>query len=158
MTIVNLETIIDMQSWCRTWPPNGSNLSRAKQKVPGSHKGACKSSWSRKGSLTSFTLTIPWIWQSLWRSFLDSLYVDTTDRKQMGLLREQYAEWKKIHLQYCCNQVWMKIGGQILWNVTPNCETFKISYLMGRPRMRDVLDNLLRDLLFHLVHWLSITL
>ena len=22
---VNLETIIDMQSWCRTWPPNGSS-------------------------------------------------------------------------------------------------------------------------------------
>ena len=25
---------------------------------------------------------------------------------------------------YCCNQVWMKIGGQILWNVVPICETF----------------------------------
>ena len=24
MKVVNLETIIDMQSWCRTWPPNGS--------------------------------------------------------------------------------------------------------------------------------------
>ena len=31
----------------------------------------------------------------------------------MGLLREQYAEWKKVRLQYCCNQVWMKNGGQI---------------------------------------------
>ena len=26
----------------------------------------------------------------------------------------------------------MKIGGQILWNVIPMCETFKISCLMGR--------------------------
>ena len=25
MQKVNLETIIDMQSWCRTWPPNGSS-------------------------------------------------------------------------------------------------------------------------------------
>ena len=44
---VNLETIIDMQSWCRTWPPNGSSRIRAKQKPLRKHKGACKSSWNR---------------------------------------------------------------------------------------------------------------
>ena len=33
MTIANLETITDMQSWCRTWPPNGSERIRAKQKL-----------------------------------------------------------------------------------------------------------------------------
>ena len=49
-----------MQSWCRTWPPNGSSRIRAKQKLLRKHKGACKSSWSRIGSLKSFTLTIPW--------------------------------------------------------------------------------------------------
>ena len=27
----------------------------------------------------------------------------------------------------------MKVGGQIPWNVVPICETFKISYLMGKP-------------------------
>ena len=43
----------------------------------------------------------------------------------MGLLREQYAEGKKVRLQYCCNQVWTKNGGQIPWNVVPVCETFK---------------------------------
>ena len=52
----------------------------------------------------------------------------------------------------------MKIGGQIPWNATPICETFKISYLMGRPHLRDVLGNHLMDQSFHLVHWLSITL
>ena len=31
--VVNLETIIDMQSWCRTWPPNGSSRTRAKQRL-----------------------------------------------------------------------------------------------------------------------------
>ena len=55
------------------------------------------------------------------------------DRKQMRLLREQCAEWKKVPLQYCCNHVWMKNGGQIPWNAKPICETFKTSYLMGRP-------------------------
>ena len=58
MTTANLETITDMLSWCRTWPPNGSSRIRAKQKLLRKHKGACKSSWSPMGSLKSFTLTI----------------------------------------------------------------------------------------------------
>ena len=52
----------------------------------------------------------------------------------------------------------MKVGGQTLWNVTPICGTSQIYYLMGRRPMKDVLGNHLKDLLFHLVHWLSITL
>ena len=52
----------------------------------------------------------------------------------------------------------MKVGGQIPWNVTPICETSQIYCLMGRRPMKDVLGNDLKDLLFHLVHWLSITL
>ena len=52
----------------------------------------------------------------------------------------------------------MKIGGQIPWNVIPICETSQIYYLMGRRLMNDVLDSHLNDRLFHLVHWLSITL
>ena len=52
----------------------------------------------------------------------------------------------------------MKIGGQILWNALPICETFKISCLMGRHHVRDVLGNHLNDRSFRLVHWLSITL
>ena len=53
----------------------------------------------------------------------------------------------------------MNIGGQIPWNATRICETFKISYLMGKLHMRDVLGNhFKKDQLFHLIHWLSITL
>ena len=51
----------------------------------------------------------------------------------------------------------MKVGGQILWDVTPICETFNISCLMGKRLVKDVLGNHLKDQLFHLVHWLSIT-
>ena len=87
--------------------------------------------------------------QSLWRSLLESLHVlHHTDRKQMGLLKEQCAEWKKAPLLYCCNQVWMKVGGQILWIVTPICETSQIYYLMGRRPMKDVLGNHLKDRFF----------
>ena len=52
----------------------------------------------------------------------------------------------------------MKVGGQILWNVTPICETSQMYYLMGRlPKKKNVLGNHLKELLFHLVNWLSIT-
>ena len=46
----------------------------------------------------------------------------------------------------------MKVGGQILWNVTPICETSQNYYLMGRRPMKDVLGNHLKDLFFLLVH------
>ena len=51
----------------------------------------------------------------------------------------------------------MKVGGHIPWNVTPVCETSQICYLMGRRPVEDVLGNHLKDRLFHLVHWLSMT-
>ena len=52
----------------------------------------------------------------------------------------------------------MKVGGQILWNVTPICETSQIYHLLGRRPMKDVLGNHFKDLSFHLVHWLRIIL
>ena len=52
----------------------------------------------------------------------------------------------------------MKGGGQIPWDAIPICETSQIYYLMGRRPMKDVLGNHLEDRLFHLVHWLNITL
>ena len=52
----------------------------------------------------------------------------------------------------------MKIGGQILWNVTLVGETSQIYYLMGRHPTKDVLGNHLKDRLFRLIHWLSIIL
>ena len=52
----------------------------------------------------------------------------------------------------------MKIGGQILWNAIPFCETSQISCLMGKLHTKDVLENHLKDQTFRLVHWLSVTL
>ena len=52
----------------------------------------------------------------------------------------------------------MKVGGQILWNVIPICETSQIYYLMGRRPMKDVLGSHLKDRSFRLVHLLNITL
>ena len=40
-----------VKSWCRTWSPRRSSHIRAKQKLLRKQKGACKSSWSRTGSV-----------------------------------------------------------------------------------------------------------
>ena len=91
--VVNLETITDMQSWCRTWPPNGSSRIRAKQKLHRKPREASKSSWSQIGSLKSFTLTIPWNLAKPVKIFHGIIARrHHKDRKQMGLLREQCAE------------------------------------------------------------------
>ena len=82
-----------MQSWCRTWPPNGSSHVRVKQKLPRKHKGACKSSWSKIGNLKSLTLTIPLNLAKLVKIFPGIIVRQhDTDQKQMGLLKEQCAE------------------------------------------------------------------
>ena len=102
-----------MQSSCRTWPLNGSCRIRAKQKHLRKHKGACTNSWSRIGSLKSFTLTIPWNLAKLVKIFPGIIVRRRhTDRKQMGLQKEQYAESRKVRLQYCCNQSGWKLVGR----------------------------------------------
>ena len=86
---VNLETIIDMQSWCKTWLHNGSSRIRAKHKL----LRKPKSSWSRIGNLKSFTLTISWNLARPVKIFPGIIVRQHhTDQKQMGLLREQCAE------------------------------------------------------------------
>ena len=44
-----------------------------------------------------------------------------TDNKQMGLPKDQRAEWKKGHLRCCCSPVWVTSGGQFLCNATFIC-------------------------------------
>ena len=118
---------------------------------------ACKSFWSPTGNLKSFTLAIPWNSVNLVKIFPGLIArLHYRDKKQMGLLKEQCAAWKKKRLLYCCNRVWMKVGEQNLWNVIRICETSQIRHLMGRRPVKDVLGNFFKDRLFHLVHWLSI--
>ena len=81
-----------------------------------------------------------------------------TDRKEMGLQKEQCAELRREHLLYFCNQVWMKNGGRIPWNVNAICETFKISCLMGRHSMKGGSEHHWTARLSRLEQWSSITL
>ena len=62
---------------------HGSSRIRAKQKLLRKHKGACKSSWRRVGSLKSFTLTIPWNLAKLVKIFPGTIVRrHHTDRKK----------------------------------------------------------------------------
>ena len=109
---VNLETMIDALWWYETWQHCGYNHTHVKQKLLRRRRRACKSSWSRRGNQKSFTLTIPQSLANLVKIFPGIIVRQhRTDQKLMGLLREQCAEWKKVPLRYCCNQVWMKMVG-----------------------------------------------
>ena len=91
--VVNLETIIDMQSWCRTWPPNGSSRIRAKTKLHKKPREACKSSWNPRGNQKSFTLTILWNLAKPVKIFPGIISrLHHTDRRLMVLQKEQCAE------------------------------------------------------------------
>ena len=107
-----------MQSWCRTWPPNGSCCIRAKQKFLRQHKGACKSSWSPIGSLKSFTLTVPWkaCEDHSWNHCTSTPHRSETNRIAERAVRRVKEGTSAVFLQSGLN-------GQIPWNVTPICET-----------------------------------
>ena len=77
-----------------------------------------------------------------------------TDQNHMGLQKE----WRKGHLQYCCNQVWTISGGRIPFNVTATCERLKFSCLMGRHHVKGGSECTLMDQWYRLVHSSNITL
>ena len=73
--------------------PMNPGVSVQNQNFTGNTKGACQSSWSRIGNLKSYTLTIPWNSAKLVKTFPGIIARQhLTDRKQMGLLKEQCAE------------------------------------------------------------------
>ena len=142
-----------MQSWCRTWPHNGSSLIRAKQKLLRKHKGACKSSWSQIGSLKSFTLTIPWNLAKpvkISPGIIARLHL--TDRKAV---RRVKGGTSAVLLQSGLDGNW--------WADFLECFTYlrNIQDLSsdGKNTVRETFwETILKALLFRLVHWLSITL
>ena len=100
-----------------------------------------------------------WNLASLARNFIGIIVRQLhTDQKQMGLSKKQCAEWKKGHLQCCCNRVWTKNGGRILWNVTAICETLKIFCPTGRHHMKDGSECPLTDQWYRLEQRLNITI
>ena len=81
-----------------------------------------------------------------------------TDLKQIGLPKQQHAEWKKGHLRCYGSPVWVTKGARIPRNLTAICETFKISCLMGRHHMKGGSECLFTAHLSRLEQWSNITL
>ena len=133
---------------------------RAKQKLHRKFKEACKSSWSPIGNLKSFTLTIPWNSAKLVKIFAGIHCTSTPHRSETNGIAERAVRRVKegtsaVLLQSGLNESW--------WADSMECynrsaKRPQINYLMGRRPMKDVLGNHLKDQLFYLVHWLSITL
>ena len=94
MKVVNLETIIDMQSWCRTWQPSGYSRTRAKPKTSQERQRSLQKFLEPgRKNLKSFTLTSPWNLAKPVKIFPGIIVRrHHTDQKQMGLLKEQCAE------------------------------------------------------------------
>ena len=142
-----------MQSWCRTWPPNGCSHIRAKQKLLRKHKGACKSSSSQIGNLkviyTDNSLEFGKACEDLsWNHCTSTPHSSETNGIAERAVRRVKEGISAVLLQSGLDENWWEDP----WNAVPISEIFKISYLMGRHLMKDVLGKHSKD------HWLSTTL
>ena len=73
-----------MQDLATQWIQSYPCKTKTSQEI---HKGACKCSWSQKGNLKSFTLTIPWSLAKLVKIFPGIIVRQHhTDQKQIGIL------------------------------------------------------------------------
>ena len=100
--------------------PMDQVVSVQNKKLLKKHRGACKSSWSRDRNPSHLHWQFLGIYQSLWRYFLKSLYVDTKQiRNKWDCWKSSAQSKKKAPQPYCCYQVWMNLGRHIPWYVTP---------------------------------------
>ena len=127
--------------------------------------------------IKSFTLTIPWNLTKPVKIFPGKkLQIDTTQIGNKWDYLKSSAQSKRRYLCCICyNKTWMKIDGQISWKIydlmgSAVFVTIRPGWKLmdrfhGRSMiwwedlpMKDVLDNHYKDRLFHLTHWVSITL
>ena len=155
---------IDMPWWKKIWQHSGHNHTRVNKIFQGNPKGLHEVSGADEETISHLHWKFIGIWQSLWRSFQESNYPGNiarkyhTEQEQMGLPKEQRAEWKEGHLRRYCSPVWVTNRGRIPWNVTAICETFKNSCLTGKHHVKGGSECPLTDHRHRLEQWPNITL
>ena len=159
MKIVNLETITDMQSWCRTWPLNGSSRIRAKQNFSGNTQRSLQKFLEpdRKPKViyTDNSLEFGKACEDLsWNHCTSTPQRSETNGIAERAVRRVKEGTSAVLLQSGLNESW--------WAESMECYTYlrNVTDLLsdGKTPYEDVLGNHLKDRSFRLVHWLSITL
>ena len=150
MRTVDLETITDTPSWYRVWPLNGFSRTRVRQVRLRRRKGVYESFSSRRKKPNVVhidnSLEIRKSCEDL--SWNHRTPIPPSNRDGWRCVR--FAASRKGRLLYCCNQAWMENGGLILWNANAICETFKISWQMGRHLIKKTIWT------YRSVQWLNI--
>ena len=134
MTIANLETIIHLQSWCRTLATQRIQAYPCKNKISQETQRSLQKFLEpeRKPEViyTDNSLEFGKACEDLSWNHCTS----TPHRSETNGIAERAV--RRVTRRNLCSIVaigskW-KVGGQILWNVTPVCETSQIYFLMGR--------------------------
>ena len=125
----------------------------------GNTKKLAKVLGALKGSLGSFTLTIPWKLAKAcedhsWNHCTSTPHISETNGISERAVRRVKEGTSAVLLQSGLDEKFW----QIPWNAFPICDTFKIFCLMGEHLTNRDSANHLKDQSFRLVHWLSITL
>ena len=143
MRDVKRETITGTVSWFNILP---LNLIRAKQRLHMGQKELCQISWSRSHKRKVIHSDNSLDFGKSCGDLACNHRTSTPHRSETsGIAESPFDEYKKVLQQHCHNQDWMKDGGLILWNGIAICEMSKTSWLTGKLRMKDDLENRSRD-------------
>ena len=148
-----------MQSWCRTWPPNGSSRipckTKTSQETRRSLQKFLEPDRKPKVIYTDNSLEFGKACEDLsWNHCTSTPHRSETNGIAERAVRRVKEGTYAVLLQSGLNESWWADSVEC----EPICETSQIYYLMGRRPMNVVLGNHLKDRFFHSVHWLSITL
>ena len=152
------KVLSDMQSWCRTWPPNGSSRIRAKQKLLRKHKRSLLKFLDpdRKPKViyTDNSLEFGKACEDIsWNHCTSTPHRSETHGIAERAVRRVKEGISAVLLQSGLDEHW--------WADSMECYTYlrSIQDLLydGKLHTKDVLENRLKDQSFRLVRWLSIT-
>ena len=129
MKMVSLETITEMQSWCKSLPLNGHNFVRVKRKLFRRRKKFTKVARKIGKSENNYYRQCTGIWQLLWRLVLDSLYVNTPSSRDEWYCWESGTQNKRRDVR---SIVAIRLGNMVGWFCWMLLPSSKCPWPLGR--------------------------